>query len=126
MIAPQPRDSASRSRLWMLFALDGVLAVITIGVLAGRYETAGLPLGSPILVAVLTLVFLVCESTQIHLQLRRQVQSFSLSEVALVIGLFTLPASWHPGCADSRHPHLVHGATRVGNEVRLQRALVRC
>ncbi|WP_163508495.1 putative bifunctional diguanylate cyclase/phosphodiesterase [Fodinicola acaciae] len=84
---PAPRGS----RPWRIAPVAAVLLLVTLAVYVPRAIAGDFALGSlPILGAVFV-VFLICEATQLRLQLRRQLTTVSLSEVALVIALFVLP-----------------------------------
>ena len=80
----------------------GCLAALAVGLGAvGALLTAlARPTGSMALDHVVTpaiillCVFVVAESSQIHLELHRHTYSVSLSELPLVIGLFVLPPAW--------------------------------
>lgn len=72
-----------------------LLAVLLFAIAAAVYVPRAINgdvnVGDWRMLALLTLFFLGCEATQIKLQVRRQVYTVSLSEVALVVGLFALP-----------------------------------
>lgn len=92
MTAPQTGSSAaSKSRVWMLYALCALLALFALTVAIGWYVESGLGIGDWRYFALLIALFVVCEGVQIPLLLQRQMHTFSLSEIALVIGLFLVP-----------------------------------
>src|SRR5687768_11313397 len=92
---PPPRRTGNGARppdLRRVWLLNGALAVLTIGLLAGPLRGLGGIEGMPRLPWWLIAAgFAGAETFVGHLQLRREAHTFSLSETALVIGLFTLP-----------------------------------
>jgi diguanylate cyclase (GGDEF)-like protein len=74
-------------------ALAGVAALLValLGALPARPDGPDAQVGSVLLLLAL---FAAAESTQIHVEVRRQTFSASLSAFPLVLGLFLLPAPW--------------------------------
>jgi diguanylate cyclase (GGDEF)-like protein len=77
-----------------LTVLNGLL--IAVGVLAGLAATpvSGSGLDPIPLVALCAVLFAVAEYAKVHVEVRDQALSVSLSDLPLVIGLFTVPFWW--------------------------------
>ena len=89
---PAPSPGARLAPLTGLLALAAALLWLTAVPVATGLDLPGL-LGGPGVVPAWTLLalvaaFAVAESTQLHVELRRQTVSLSLSELPLVLGLF--------------------------------------
>jgi diguanylate cyclase (GGDEF)-like protein len=77
-----------------LVLLGSALALLGVaGLVLAPEPTPGAE--QPVLAAlVVALLFLAAESSQIHVQVRRQTHSVSFSEVPMVLGLFLVPPLW--------------------------------
>ncbi len=75
--------------------LSCLLAVVGLAALANSQ-----PVGSPpnlsliVMFSTVTILFTVTEYAKLHVEVRRQALSVSLSDLPLVIGVFTLPLEW--------------------------------
>jgi len=85
-----------RHETW-LTAFGALLAVAGLGVLRLAPDRAPVPISLTAVVAILVL-FGVAESTQIHLEVRRETVSVSISELPLVLALFLLPPAAVVAC----------------------------
>ena len=85
-----------RPETW-LTAFGALLAVAGLGVLRLAPDRAPVPISLTAVVAILVL-FGVAESTQIHLEVRRETVSVSISELPLVLALFLLPPAAVVAC----------------------------
>jgi diguanylate cyclase (GGDEF)-like protein len=79
-------------RLYLLAAILAVLAALEHVMLPAHASPPAGRLVGP--AALLFVFFLAAESSQIHVELRRQTHSLSFSELPLVLGLFLLPPLW--------------------------------
>jgi hypothetical protein len=90
-VPPAPRwlGSATR-RLWTI-ALGGTVVAVALAVAV--LPSAAEPL-RPVAVLVIAALFLISESIEMHVEFRRQTYSWSLAELALVIGLVEVGGLW--------------------------------
>ena len=86
-----------RDRTWSVYLLAALVAAVALAItiFESRSATAVVDLGVPMV--VIAIGFAIAERFPIHLELRSEAHSFSLSTIPLVIGLFTLEPAWLVG-----------------------------
>jgi len=98
------RLAGPSARLIALGAALAAVGLVLLAVLPSRGVTPHQPVAAAAL--IITILFVVAESSQIHVAVRSQTFSVSLSELPLVLGLFLLPsplllAAWLVGAGSA-------------------------
>jgi len=95
------------TRLWPLVLVTGAVGIAGT---EAAITVTGARLAPGWLIPVFIGLFLVGEATQLHVQLRRETHSFSISEIPLVLGLYWLSPLADPAAV----VRVVWGAVRPG------------
>ncbi|MDQ6874927.1 MAG: bifunctional diguanylate cyclase/phosphodiesterase [Actinomycetota bacterium] len=99
MAASRPRASSPRRHRpaseWYLVGLGALLAVAGATLMLARPGPGPLQTADTVWIAVaIAVVFAAAESSLVHVEVRHQTFTVSLSELPLLLGLFLLPPIW--------------------------------
>ncbi len=94
-MSPPPQVYRLRSPTTRVSALGLLLGLLGVALLTlARPDAHAMDARTVVTVALIAALFGAAESSQIHLEVRHETMSVSLSELPFVLGLFLLPPEW--------------------------------